>query len=92
MFVKEPGTYKLIWDNSFSWFTSKTLRYRLSVLKPISQIDLERSVDFEELRNQIRRDSERSQNTNFNVEDKSEGNLNIENMLIMFKRHSNHFK
>lgn len=73
MFVKEPGTYKLIWDNSFSWFTSKTLRYRLSVLKPISQIDLERSVDFEQLRNQIRRDSGVQQNANFAVNDINQG-------------------
>ncbi len=77
MFVKDPGTYKLIWDNSFSWFTSKTLRYRLSVLKPISQIDLERGVDFEQLRNQIRKDSERNQNSSFNVNEDSEGNLKL---------------
>ncbi len=77
MFVKEPGTYKLIWDNSFSWFTSKTLRYRLSVLKPISQIDLERSVDFEQLRNQIRRDSDVNQNANFAVNNPDESNLDF---------------
>ena len=52
-FAKEPGTYKIIWDNSYSWFTSKTLKYRLSVLKPISQIDLERKVDFGKLKNQM---------------------------------------
>ena len=56
MFVKEPGTYKIIWDNSFSWFTGKTLRYRLSVLKPLSQIDLERKVDFELLKSQMQKD------------------------------------
>jgi hypothetical protein len=77
MFVKEPGTYKLIWDNSFSWFTSKSLRYRLSVLKPISQIDLERSVDFEQLRNQIRRDSDVNQNANFAVNNPDESNLDF---------------
>jgi hypothetical protein len=54
MFVKEPGTYKLIWDNAFSWFTGKTLRYRLSVLRPLSQIDVERLVDFESIRSKLR--------------------------------------
>jgi len=73
LFVKEPGTYKLIWDNTFSWFTSKTLRYRLSVLRPLSQIDLERSVDFEQLKNQIKRDSAKNQNTNFAVNNTEEG-------------------
>lgn len=50
LFVSEPGTYKIVWDNSFSWFTGKALRYRFSVLKPLSQLDLTRKVDFEELR------------------------------------------
>ena len=50
LFVSEPGTYKIVWDNSFSWFTSKSLRYRFSVLKPLSQLDLNRKVDFEVLR------------------------------------------
>jgi hypothetical protein len=49
MFAKEPGVYKLIWDNSFSWFTSKTLRYSLSVLKPITTIDIKRTIDFESI-------------------------------------------
>lgn len=59
--MKEPGTYKLIWDNSFSWFTSKTLRYRLSVLRPLSQIDIERKVDFEQLREEMQKDSVKSE-------------------------------
>jgi hypothetical protein len=54
MFVKEPGTYKLIWDNSFSWFTGKTLRYGLAVLRPLNQIDIERTVDFERIRSRLR--------------------------------------
>jgi hypothetical protein len=62
MFVKEPGTYKLIWDNSFSWFTGKTLRYRLSVLRPLSQIDVERVVDFESIRTKLRSNIEEAKN------------------------------
>ena len=29
-----PGLYKLVWVNSFSWFNSKQIRYRVAVLSP----------------------------------------------------------
>lgn len=32
--AKEPGLYKIIWSNEHSWFKSKTLKYRISILKP----------------------------------------------------------
>lgn len=32
--AKEPGIYKLIWSNEHSWFKAKTLKYRISVLRP----------------------------------------------------------
>ena len=31
--MKNPGIYKVIFDNKYSWFNSKLIRYRLSVLK-----------------------------------------------------------
>lgn len=34
--LQSPGIYKFVWDNSFSWFREKYLRYRISVLKPES--------------------------------------------------------
>jgi len=37
LFCKEKGIYKLVFDNSYSWFNSKTVRYRLSVLKLINE-------------------------------------------------------
>jgi hypothetical protein len=73
-FVKDPGTYKIIWDNTYSWFTGKTLKYRLSVLKPISQIDLQRKVDFEKLRNQMQNES-LIENSQIKLKDE-EANLN----------------
>lgn len=32
--AKEPGIYKIIWSNEHSWFKAKTLKYRISVLRP----------------------------------------------------------
>lgn len=54
MFVTEPGTYKLVFDNTFSWFTSKTMRHRLSVLRPLSEIDFEKKVDFSQMKKEIK--------------------------------------
>ncbi|MCQ2819255.1 MAG: hypothetical protein MJ252_18485 [archaeon] len=45
LLAKEPGIFKVIFDNSYSWMTSKIIRYRMSVLKPISPIDMSKVVD-----------------------------------------------
>ena len=42
LFCKESGIYKLVFDNSFSWFTSKVIRYRLSILKLLSEVNNEK--------------------------------------------------
>ena len=39
IFVKEPGIYKIIFDNSFNWFTQKEVKYRINILKSISEIN-----------------------------------------------------
>lgn len=33
--VPSPGLYTFTWDNTYSWFTAKTVRYRLSLLRPL---------------------------------------------------------
>jgi hypothetical protein len=32
--LQSPGFYKFVWDNTFSWFREKYLRYRITVLQP----------------------------------------------------------
>ena len=32
--AKQPGIYKIVWSNEHSWFKGKTLKYRISVMKP----------------------------------------------------------
>ena len=36
LYVKKKGVYKIIYDNTYSWFTPKTVRHRLSVLKMLN--------------------------------------------------------
>lgn len=76
-FVKEPGTYKIIWDNTYSWFTGKTLKYRLSVLRPLSQIDIKRKVDFEKLRNQMQNEKAENNQIKLSENDEIDSNNNL---------------
>ena len=36
LLIPAPGFIKFEWDNSFSWFREKHLRYRITVLRPVS--------------------------------------------------------
>ncbi|CAG9327825.1 unnamed protein product [Blepharisma stoltei] len=39
--LKSPGLYRFSWDNSYSWFRSKHLRFRISLLKPFKHLKSE---------------------------------------------------
>jgi Fe-S-cluster containining protein len=41
LFVKEPGIYKILFDNGYSWINGKIIRYRISILKPLSEINID---------------------------------------------------
>jgi hypothetical protein len=35
--AKEPGIYKVVWSNEYSWFKGKTLKFKISILRPVSK-------------------------------------------------------
>lgn len=41
LLIMNPGLYKFEWNNSFSWFRGKTIRYRICVLVPSTQKNIE---------------------------------------------------
>ena len=41
LFVKEPGIYKIIFDNSYSWFNEKNIKCRINILKSLSEINFD---------------------------------------------------
>jgi hypothetical protein len=84
LFVPEPGTYKIVFDNNYSWFTSKVLRYRISVLKPLSEIDLTRRVEFEKMKNVLKTQEKRILDSDYNQPEKKEGS-NHDNKILMVK-------
>lgn len=91
LFVQEPGTYKLIFDNSFSWFTSKTIRHRLSVLRPLSEIDVERKVDFEQLKMEMNKDFVKTNTNNTNELEKQDPQAN-KILMVKFEGKNRAFK
>ena len=34
--VKNPGIYKIVFDNKYSWFNAKTIRYRINIMKEMN--------------------------------------------------------
>lgn len=40
IFVKNPGIYKVIFDNRYSWFNTKSMRYRCTILKEFNTLGL----------------------------------------------------
>lgn len=90
MFIKEPGTYKLVFDNSFSWFNSKLLRFRLSVLKPISEIDFNRKVDFDALRKKMNMDIKRQYNQSGYQQEIELSNISREQVDLKHIKNSPH--
>jgi len=45
LFVKNPGIYKIVFDNKYSWINSKIIRYRVSVLKEMNEIIKDNNID-----------------------------------------------
>jgi hypothetical protein len=42
--IETPGLYKFEWDNAYSWFREKHLRFKVYILKPASDISLQIST------------------------------------------------
>ena len=43
IFIKNPGIYKIIFDNKYSWFNSKFIKYRCSILNELNNLNLSQS-------------------------------------------------
>ena len=72
LFIKNPGIYKVIFDNKYSWFTSKLLRYRCSILKELNGLSMSPSTSNEDIKLEStnKETSENIQDNNKKEEDK----------------------
>ena len=76
LFIKSPGIYKALFDNKYSWFKSKLLRFRCTVLKEMNTLNMSMSPS-------TSNDDIKVENINKDKEDKEDEEkkeeINIEN-------------
>ena len=69
LFIKNPGIYKIIFDNKYSWFNAKLLRYRCNILKEYYTLGLSSINSSDELNLEKKESEENLNNSDINKED-----------------------
>ena len=69
LFIKNPGIYKIIFDNKYSWFNAKLLRYRCNILKELNVLGLSSFNSNDELNLEKKESEENLNNSDINKED-----------------------
>ena len=80
MFFTNPTIIKFEIDNSFSWFTSKTIKYKTNILYPVNPYSIGHKILLNDYKNEILKE-EKIKNKKRTKEEKIENN-NVENLLI----------
>ena len=70
LFAKSPGIYKILFDNKYSWFTSKTVQYTCVIFKELNGLNISPSPSNDEIK---------TDNINNDKDEKKEENNNNEN-------------
>ena len=83
LFIKNPGIYKILFDNKYSWFKSKLLRYRCTVLKELNILNISPSNSNEELKiepiNNDKEEKKEEDKINESIKDDEKKEENVEN-------------
>ena len=82
MFFNNPRILKFEIDNSFSWFTSKTIKYKTNIFYPCNPYLIGTRIILNNYKNDILKE-EKSKNKKIKKEERIEIKNDIENLLIM---------
>ena len=91
LLVKNPGIYKIIFDNKYSWFNNKLLKYRCTIMKEFNSLGLSsiNSSDDIKLEEKERNDNNENEEGNIKDDEKVEDNDgNNNNVKIAVKFNS----
>ena len=77
LLVKNPGIYKIIFDNKYSWFNNKLLRYRCTIMKEFNSLGLSSINSNDDIKSDIKENKDKKEN---NEEDKKEDKKIEENV------------
>ena len=69
LFIKNPGIYKIIFDNKYSWFNAKLLRYRCNILKELNVLGLSSFNSSDDLNLEKKESEDNLNNSDINKED-----------------------
>ena len=69
LFIKNPGIYKIIFDNKYSWFNAKLLRYRCNILKELNVLGLSSFNSNDDLNLEKKESEDNLNNSDINKED-----------------------
>ena len=84
MFFTNPTIIKFEIDNSFSWFTSKTIKYKTNILYPVNPYSIGHKILLNNYKNEILKE-EKIKNKKRTKEEKIEKN-NIENLNLLITK------
>ena len=79
LFIKNPGIYKVIFDNKYSWFNSKSMRYRCTIMKEFNNLGLSSANSSDELKMEKKESGDDLNNIENNKEDEKEENIEEKN-------------
>ena len=72
LFIKSPGIYKVLFDNKYSWFKAKLLRYRCTILKELNGLSMSPSTSNEEIKlESIKKDDKKEDNNDDNKKEEN---------------------
>ena len=77
LFIKSPGIYKVLFDNKYSWFKSKLLRFRCTILKELNSLNLSSFTSNEEIKYEYKKEDKKDEIIEDNKKEdvKEESNL-----------------
>ena len=77
LFIKNPGIYKIIFDNKYSWFNAKLIRYRCTILKEMNNLAMSPSDSNDDIKLEKKESMEDLNNIDNNKEEDKDENITI---------------
>ena len=77
LFIKNPGIYKIIFDNKYSWFNAKLIRYRCTILKEMNNLAMSPSDSNDDIKLEKKESMEDLNNIDNHKEEDKDENISI---------------
>ena len=79
LLVKNPGIYKIIFDNKYSWFNNKLLRYRCTIMKEFNSLGLSSINSNDDIKSDLKENKDKKENNEEDNKEDKKIEENVEN-------------